>query len=90
MSIDFDKNFPKLVQHIKSFEESVGLGDLQEEVLNYESDKLTDAINRFYSSQMMPIIESVDDELFAFLGPYWTVLKKQNEGKIAIQTVLVL
>lgn len=38
----------------------------------------------------MPIIESVDDELFAFLGPYWTVLKKQNEGKIAIQTILVL
>ena len=37
VSIDFDENFPTLVQHIKSFEESVGLSDLQEEVLNYES-----------------------------------------------------
>ena len=39
---------------------------------------------------MGAVIESVDEELLAVLGKYWTHLKAQSKGMIAVHTILVL
>ena len=63
---------------------------LQTQLLTYETDKLSTAINSFYSCDMMPIVKSIDEEMQEFMGDYWNIMRRQNKGKIAVQTVIVL
>ena len=53
-------------------------------------DELSSGTRSFYKTHMGKIVQEVDKELTGVLGQDWTTLKGQNQGMIAIHTVLVL
>ena len=57
---------------------------LQAQVLTYDDDKLSGVINKFYTRDMIPIVNSIDGEMQEFMGDYWKILRRQNNGKIAV------
>ena len=90
ISIEFDRNFPILTEQLKCSEKFVNLSELQVKVQSYDYDKLSDAINEFYSQTVMPIVNLIDSEMTDFMGDYWKIMRSQNNGRVAIQTVIVI
>ena len=39
---------------------------------------------------MIPVVNAIDEEMQEFMGDYWNIMRRQNKGKIAVQTVIVL
>ena len=87
---DFSKRFPCLVAIVDQLEQKTDYEYFKLSLKFASDEELSRGTRTFFNKRMSKLVEEVDLELSEVLGEDWATMKKQNNGLIAIHTLLVL